>query len=89
MTTSNIDELLERDTFQGMTDAEIQAVIDFHVENASASKAILETRERNSAALDALVVIAERKLAILEEAHAAALETKPKLASSSPVLEAN
>lgn len=89
MTTSNIDKLLERDTFQGMSDDEIQAVIDFHVENASASKAILETRERNSAALDALVDIAQRKLAIMEEAHAAALEAKPHLASSSPVLEAH
>lgn len=89
MTTSNIDELLERETYQGMTDDEIQTVIDFYVERASASKAIAEMQTKNDAALDALIELSQRKLELMEAAHEAALDAKPRLENSSPILEAH
>ena len=33
--TRDIDTLLAQSTYQGMTDAEIQSIIDFHVEQAA------------------------------------------------------
>lgn len=89
MTTSNIDELLKRETYQGMSDAEIQTIIDFHVESASASKAIADMQAKNDAALDALIELSQRKLELMEAAHEAALEAKPRLENSSPILEAH
>lgn len=74
MADINLDALLKAETYQGMTDEEIDAIIDYRVERAKVDATISKDMESHQALMKALMTAQAKSGAKVRDMFQAALD---------------
>lgn len=75
MADINLDALLKAETYQGMTDEEIDAIIDYKVERAKTDATISKDMESHQALMKALMTAQAESSAKVRDMFQAALDS--------------
>lgn len=76
MADIDIDALLESETYQGMTDEEINAIIDYKVERAKSEATISKDMEAHQAIMRSLMGAQAESSAKVQDVFQAALDAQ-------------
>ena len=76
MADIDIDALLKSETYQGMTDEEIDAIIDYKVERAKSEATISKDMEAHQAIMRSLMGAQAESSAKVQDAFQAALDAQ-------------